>query len=132
MWRLKQNIEHNGNLYPTHGLGPIAQCMNINRGDKMDYLVSVSTNDFTLNNLAKEMAAKDSFFNEYVNKTYRGNMNTTTIRTNKGKTIMLQHDVLLHARIQDCICSAVQKALHKNFPSLNASHSVMNGSKKKS
>ena len=93
MWRLKQNIEHNGNLYPTHGLGPIAQCMNINRGDKMDYLVSVSTNDFTLNNLAKEMAAKDSFFNEYVNKTYRGNMNTTTIRTNKGKTIMLQHDV---------------------------------------
>ncbi|MGC4037445.1 MAG: Gfo/Idh/MocA family oxidoreductase [Chitinophagaceae bacterium] len=93
MWRLKQNIAHNGNLYPTHGLGPIAQCMNINRGDKMDYLVSMSTNDFTLGNLAKEMAAKDPFFNEYVGKTYRGNMNTTSIQTNKGKTIMLQHDV---------------------------------------
>ena len=37
MWRLKQNYQHNGNLYPTHGLGPIAQCMNINRGDKMDH-----------------------------------------------------------------------------------------------
>ena len=35
MWRLKENIGHNGNLYPTHGLGPIAQCMNINRGDQM-------------------------------------------------------------------------------------------------
>ena len=93
MWRLKQNIQHNGNLYPTHGLGPIAQCLNINRGDKMDYLVSISTNDFTLGNLAKEMAAKDPFFKEYVGKTYRGNMNTTTIRTNKGKSIMLQHDV---------------------------------------
>ncbi len=93
MWRLKENIKHNGNLYPTHGLGPIAQCMNINRGDQFDYLVSVSTNDFTLGNLATEMAAKDEFFKEYVGKKYRGNMNTTTIRTHKGKTIMVQHDV---------------------------------------
>lgn len=93
MWRLKENYEHNGNLYPTHGLGPIAQCMNINRGDKMDHLVSMSTNDFSLNNIAKEMSATDPFFSEYVDKPYRGNMNTTIIRTHKGKTIMLQHDV---------------------------------------
>jgi glycosyl hydrolase family 109/GFO/IDH/MocA oxidoreductase family protein len=93
MWRLKENIGKNGNLYPTHGLGPIAQCMNINRGDKFDHMVSMSTNDFTLNNLAKEMAATDDFFKPYVDKPYRGNMNTTFIRTNKGKSIMLQHDV---------------------------------------
>jgi hypothetical protein len=93
MWRLKENIGHNGNLYPTHGLGPIAQCMNINRGDRFDHLVSMSTNDFTMNNLAKEMAAKDDFFKEYVDRPYRGNMNTTLIRTYKGKTIMVQHDV---------------------------------------
>lgn len=93
MWRLKENIGHNGNLYPTHGLGPIAQCMDINRGDKFDHLVSMSTNDFTLNNMAKEMAAKDEFFKPYVDKPYRGNMNTTLIRTHKGKTVMVQHDV---------------------------------------
>jgi len=93
MWRLKENIGHNGNLYPTHGLGPIAQCMNINRGDRFDHLVSMSTNDFTMNNLAKELAAKDDFFKEYVDQPYRGNMNTTLIRTYKGKTIMVQHDV---------------------------------------
>lgn len=93
MWRLKENIGHNGNLYPTHGLGPIAQCMDINRGDKFDHLVSMSTNDFTLNNMAKEMAAKDEFFKPYVDKSYRGNMNTTLIRTHKGKTVMVQHDV---------------------------------------
>ncbi|TAL42173.1 MAG: acetylgalactosaminidase, partial [Chitinophagaceae bacterium] len=93
MWRLKENIGKNGNLYPTHGLGPIAQCMNINRGDKFDHLVSMSTNDFTLNNLAKEMAAADDFFKEYVGRPYRGNMNTTLIRTNNNKSIMLQHDV---------------------------------------
>ena len=40
MWRLKENMR-NGNLYPTHGLGPVAQAMSINRGDKMDYLIYV-------------------------------------------------------------------------------------------
>jgi hypothetical protein len=93
MWRLKENIGHNGNLYPTHGLGPVAQCMNINRGDKFDHLVSMSSNDFTLNNKAKELAGKDDFFKEYVDRPYRGNMSTTLIRTHHGKTIMVQHDV---------------------------------------
>jgi len=93
MWRLKENIGRNGNLYPTHGLGPIAQCMNINRGDRFEHLISMSSGDFTLNDLAKEMAAKDHFFDQYVDKPYRGNMNTTLVRSYKGKTIMVQHDV---------------------------------------
>ena len=93
MWRLKENINFNGNLYPTHGLGPIAQCLNINRGDKMDYLVSVSTNDFMMAEEAKKRAEKDPFYEQFVGKNYRGNMNTTTIRTTNGKTMMLQHDV---------------------------------------
>lgn len=92
MWRLKENFR-NGSLYPTHGLGPIAQVLDINRGDKMDYLVSVSTNDFMMGAMAKELAAKDDFFKPYANKNFRGNMNTTTIRTVKGKTMMIQHDV---------------------------------------
>ncbi len=93
MWRLKENIGKNGNRYPTHGLGPVCQVMNINRGDKMDYLVSMSSMDNMMGETAKELAAKDDFYKPYVNKQYRGNMNTTVIRTNKGKTIMLQHDV---------------------------------------
>lgn len=93
MWRLKENAKRNGSLYPTHGLGPIAQCMNINRGDRMDYLVSVSTADFSLAKMAEEKAAKDPFFNEFVGKNYRGNMNTTTVKTVLGKTMMIQHDV---------------------------------------
>jgi predicted dehydrogenase len=92
MWRLKENFR-NGNLYPTHGLGPIAQVMNINRGDKMDYLVSVSSDDFLMGAMAKELAAKDAFYKPFENKSFRGDMNTTTIRTAKGKTMMLQHDV---------------------------------------
>ena len=92
MWRLKENYR-NGNLYPTHGLGPVAQVMNINRGDQMEYLTAMSSNDFLMSATAKELAGKDSFFNEFANRNYRGNMNTTTIRTYKGCTIMLQHDV---------------------------------------
>jgi hypothetical protein len=93
MWRLKENTKRNGNLYPTHGLGPVCQVMNINRGDKFDYLVSVSGKDFMMGEHAKALAARDDFFKPYVNKPYRGNMNTTTIRTTNGRTIMLQHDV---------------------------------------
>jgi predicted dehydrogenase len=92
MWRLKENFRK-GDLYPTHGLGPIAQAMNINRGDRMDYLTSTSTNDFTMAAHAKELAATDEFFKPFADKTYRGNMNTTIVRTAKGKTIMIQHDV---------------------------------------
>ena len=92
MWRLKENFR-NGNLYPTHGLGPVAQAMNINRGDKMDYLVAIQSNDFMMQQMANDLAAKDAFYKPYANKKYRGNMNVTTIRTNKGRTIMLQHDV---------------------------------------
>jgi hypothetical protein len=92
-WRLRENSLRNGNLYPTHGLGPVCQAMNINRGDKMEFLTSVSSSDFQMGIKAKEMAQKDSYYEEFVNRSFRGNMNTTAIKTTKGKTIMVQHDV---------------------------------------
>jgi hypothetical protein len=93
MWRLKENALRNGSLYPTHGLGPVCHLMNINRGDVMEYLTSMSTNDFGMLARANELAATDEFYAEFANRTYRGNMNTTTIRTSLGRTIMVQHDV---------------------------------------
>jgi predicted dehydrogenase len=92
LWRLRENFR-NGNLYPTHGLGPICQVLDINRGDRMDYLVSVSTDDFQMGKRAEELAEKDPTYAPFAGKKFRGNMNTTTIRTVKGRTIMLQHDV---------------------------------------
>ncbi len=93
MWRLKENASRNGNLYPTHGLGPVCQILNVNRGDRMEYLTSMSTNDFVMGERARELAERDEFFAPYAGKDFRGNMNTTLIRTNLGKTIMVQHDV---------------------------------------
>jgi hypothetical protein len=91
-WRLKENMARNGNLYPTHGLGPICQIMNINRGDKLEYMVSTSSNDFTMGKMANKLAETDDYWKPYANHGYRGNMNTSTIRTNLGRTIMIQHD----------------------------------------
>ena len=93
MWRLKENAARNGNLYPTHGLGPICQTMNVNRGDRMDYLTSMSTNDFSMAEKEKELAANDEFFAPWKDAKFRGNMNTTLVRTTLGKTILIQHDV---------------------------------------
>ena len=91
MWRLKFNTEHNGNPYPTHGLGPICQVMNMHRGDKMNYLVSVSSNQFGMTEYAKGKFGEKS---DQARQEYKlGDMNTTIIKTEKGRTIMIQHDV---------------------------------------
>ena len=90
-WRLQHNMAENGSLYPTHGLGPIAQILDIHRGDKMNYLVSMSTNQFGLTAEAIKRYGKDS---PQAKTNYaRGDMNTTMIRTEKGKVMLIQHDV---------------------------------------
>lgn len=93
MWRLEENATRDGNLYPTHGLGPVCWAMDINRGDKMEYLNSMSSDDFMMHEHAVELASEDPFFNMWASKKYRGNINTTSVKTSKGKTIMIQHDV---------------------------------------
>jgi hypothetical protein len=93
MWRLKQNKGRNGNLYTQHGIGPIAKLMDINCGDKMDYMVSMSSADFMMYKRAEKLASEDDFWEQFKGRDYRGNINTSLIKTRKGRTIMLQHDV---------------------------------------
>jgi len=90
LWRLAHSIARNGNLYPTHGLGPLAQCLDINRGDQFDYLVSMSSVSRGLNLYAAErFGAGDP----RATRTYAlGDMNSSLIRTRRGRTLMIQHD----------------------------------------
>ena len=90
-WRLNYNKDHAGNQYETHGLGPICQYMNINRGDRFDYLVSVDSKQLSFEKYAKAKFGPDSW--EGKMKVQMGNMNTTVIKTVLGRTIMVQHDV---------------------------------------
>ncbi|MGD8451497.1 MAG: Gfo/Idh/MocA family oxidoreductase [Phycisphaerae bacterium] len=93
LWRREHSIQHNGNLYPTHGLGPVAQCMNINRGDRFDYLVSMSGPSRGLQLWQQEhLEADDPRRNE---KYTLGDLNLSLIRTANGKTIYLVHDTNL-------------------------------------
>ena len=90
-WRLKWNRDHTGNPYPTHGLLPIMQAMDINRGDRFDYLTCVASAQIGMDNYAAIKFGKDSWQAGLHPKC--GDMSTTTIRTVKGRTIMVQHDV---------------------------------------
>lgn len=90
MWRLRYSEKHTGNLYPTHGLGPVAQIFGINRGDRMDYLTSMSTAQLGMSLYAREKFGAGS--PEAAQHYELGDMNTTLVRTALGKTIMIQHD----------------------------------------
>jgi predicted dehydrogenase len=93
LWRRAHATRRNGNLYPTHGLGPIAQAMGINRGNQFDYLVSMSTPSRGLQLWQQEhLSADDPRRSErYV----LGDINVSLIRTLRGQTIFLSHDTNL-------------------------------------
>jgi predicted dehydrogenase len=89
-WRLQPSKKFNGNMYPTHGLGPVAQYMGINRGDRFDYLVSMSSPSRGINLKAAELFGPDDPRAKF--HYALGDMNTSIIKTASGRTIMLQHD----------------------------------------
>ncbi|BDS06099.1 alpha-N-acetylgalactosaminidase [Oceaniferula spumae] len=90
-WRTYHWAKENGNLYPTHGLGPVAQYMNIGRGDdNFRRIVSFSSPAKNHALYAKKNFKPDSKLNEIEYK--GGDMNTSIIKTHMGRTIMVQWD----------------------------------------
>lgn len=89
LWRRAWSRKLDGNLYPTHGLGPVANCLDINRGDRFDYLVSMSGPSRGLQDWAREHFPEGS--PERREKFVLGDVNTSLIKTALGKTIMVQH-----------------------------------------
>ena len=89
-WRIRHHETGEGNLYPTHAIGPVAQWMDINRGDRFSYLVSMSTPSKGLNLYAAREFGDD---HPLAKKNYaHGDINTTLIKTEKGLTVTLYHD----------------------------------------
>lgn len=86
-WRMDYNRKHRGDLYPTHGLAPVCQAMNIHRGDKMNFLVSVDTRAVGNPAYIKEKTGED------VKDFRNGDHTNTLIRTEKGNTILVEHNV---------------------------------------
>ena len=87
-WRLDYNREYRGDVYPTHGIGPVCQVLNIHRGDRMKTLVAMDTKAVSGAQYWQNMKAEscENFAN--------GDQTTTLIRTEKGKVIQLHHNVM--------------------------------------
>jgi predicted dehydrogenase len=92
LWRREPHIRRNANLYPTHGLGPVAWYMDIHSGDRFVSMVSMSSREAALTEYRDAtIPAGNAKRNE---KYICGDMNTSILRTALGRTIMLQHDVV--------------------------------------
>ena len=91
-WRRDYHWQYDGNLYPTHGLGPVAQYMGIGRGDQFKFLVSMSSPERGLSKWRDEK--KPNGGKHAAEKYVCGDMNTSIIKTELGRTIMIQHDVI--------------------------------------
>ena len=92
LWRRIPHTQRNANFYPTHGLGPVAQYLGIHRGDKFEYMVSMSSGEAGLTEWREAHEPKDS--PKWQEKYVAGDMNSSLIKTAKGRTILLQHDVV--------------------------------------
>jgi hypothetical protein len=91
-WRRDYHWQLNGNLYPTHGLGPVAQYLGVGRGDQFKFLVSMSSPEAGLTKYRDEHQPNGG---RHAGEKYLcGDMNTSIVKTDLGRTIMIQHDVI--------------------------------------
>ena len=86
-WRLDFNSKNRGDLYPTHGFGPVCQALDIHRGDRLTTLVAMDTAPFNGPKHAKAAGMEDKPF-------AHGDVTMTMLRTEKGKTVLIEHDVM--------------------------------------
>ncbi len=114
LWRRAWHTRREGNLYPTHGLGPVAWYLDIHRGDRFDYLVSMSTPERGLTEWREAHEPKDSpkWQETYIN----GDINSSLIKTALGKTILLQHNVSLPTPYDRLNAVRGTKGVFQDFP----------------
>lgn len=115
MWRIRHHEVKDGNLYPTHGLGPVAQYMNINRGDSFNKLVSMSSLQASLDEYSKQIESTNEFYNRTGYK--HGDMNSSLIKTSKGRMILVKHDVVTPRPYNRINALAGTKGYHEGYPS---------------
>ena len=118
-WRRRWNVSHAGNQYSTHGLGPICLDMGINRGDRMDYIVSMDGNSRGYAAYAAEVLPEGD-----ARRSIRydmADMNLSLIRTMNGRTIMLQHDVTTPRPYSRLNLVSGTKGVFRSYPQLGIS-----------
>lgn len=89
-WRTVHSLRRNGDLYPTHGLGPVANCLNDNRGNRMVSLTSTASKGRSLQEYIIKQGGKD---HPHAKLDWTlGDVITTVIKCQNGETITITHD----------------------------------------
>jgi hypothetical protein len=114
LWRRFEGLNRNGNLYPTHGLGPVAHYMNINRGERFEYLVSMSSLSAGMAAYRKEHLPADDPRQKEVYGC--GDLNVSLIRTNKGRVIQLEHNTFEPQPYDRINLIAGSKGIFRDYP----------------
>jgi predicted dehydrogenase len=114
LWRRAEQMNRDGNIYPTHGLGPVAHYMDVNRGDRFDTLVSMSSISASLQSYRKEKLAADDPRQKEVYK--EGDFNASLIRTVKGRVIELEHNVSSPQPYDRINLIAGTKGIFRDYP----------------
>ena len=112
--RLVNFIHRNGEVYPTHQLGPICKLIDINRGNRMLYLCSMSSKARGLNEWIKREKGEDYYL--YGTDFNQGDVTTTMIKCANGETITLHHDCSLPRPYSRDYCVQSTKAIYKEGP----------------
>jgi predicted dehydrogenase len=114
LWRRAEHTKRDGNLYPTHGLGPVANYMGIQRGDRFGHIVSMSSPQRGLDVYRKDhLKPGDPRWSErYVT----GDMNTSLIKTAKGLTITVKNAVSTPHTYDRINLIAGTKGLFEDYP----------------
>lgn len=94
-WRTRHSVYRNGDLYPTHGIGPVGQYLDINRGNRLLYLTSTSTKSRGLHDYIVNHPNGGSEHPNAKVKFELGDIITTVVKTAKGESIIISHDTNL-------------------------------------
>ena len=114
-WRLKHHLRRDGNLYTTHGLGPVCMYFDVLRGDTLTHLVSMSSREAALSEALA--GSDDPALQAMATQVRCGDVNTTLIKTAEGKSILLQFDTHIgrpYNRLNKVLGS---RAVHYGYPS---------------
>jgi hypothetical protein len=114
LWRRFEHFNRNGNLYPTHGLGPVAHYMDIQRGDRFEYMVSMSSPSAGLQAYRKEHLAPSDPKQKEIYKC--GDLNVSLIHTAKGRVITLEHNTSSPQPYDRINLIAGTKGIFRDYP----------------
>ena len=126
-WRFDENRVHGGNRYPTHGLVPLCLTFDVNRGDRLDYLVSLDSNQANFKAFMEAKLQPDN--PRRLSKVKMADMNSTLIKTALGRSMLIQHDVASprpYSRIQlvtgtkGAICDYPYRVVFEDGPGAGA------------